>query len=415
MKVFFAILSIIAAAAETLHAQQTDSLDKLAADFWTWRARYAPFTGDDVNRIERPGGMRDWSRAKIDSERKELGEFEARWRKIDSHTWPIAKQVDYRLIGSALSRVRWELDINRSWRRDPTFYIGQTLTPIVEALTVPAPYTETQSREILTRIENVPSILEQAAQNLERPPAPFARVAAQALENIRPHLHQMASALARSTTLKEQDLNAATDRAADALEKYRTYLQELLPSLPNGTALGRDAYVFFLRNIAMLPYSPEQLLAMGRQEWDRAVAFETFEIQRNRDVPPLKLAENIGEWVKAAAVKELSIRKFLGEHTILTLPDWLQHYTLRRMPEFLNALQGFGETDDFTSPSRLNQNCIRYVAEPSAKLGYFWRATAEDPRPICVHEGIPGHYFQLCLSWKHENPIRRYYYASTAN
>ena len=398
-----------------LHAQQTDSLDKLAGDFWTWRARYAPFTGDDVNRIERPGGMRDWSRARVDNQRKELSEFEARWKKTDSHTWPIAKQVDYRLIGSALSRVRWELDVNPSWRRDPTFYIGQTLTPIVEALTVPAPYNEAQSREILTRIENIPSILEQAAQNLERPPAPFARAAAQALENIRPHLHQMASALARSTTIKEQDLYASTDRAADALEKYRAYLQQLLPSLPNETALGRDAYVFFLRNVAMLPYSPEQLLAAGRQEWDRAVAFETFEIQRNRNVPPPKLAANIDDWVKDAAAKELSIRKFLGEHGILTVPDWLQHYTLRSMPEFLRALQGFGETDDFTSPSRLNANCIRYVTEPSQNLGYFWRATAQDPRPICVHEGIPGHYFQLCLSWKHENPIRRHYYASTAN
>src|SRR5258708_16054432 len=38
-----------------------------------------------------------------------------------------------------------------------------------------------------------------------------------------------------------------------------------------------------------------------------------------------------------------------------------------------------------------------------------------DPRPICVHEGIPGHYFQLCLSWKHEDPIRRHYYDSGAN
>jgi len=398
-----------------LHAQQTDSLDKLAGDFWTWRARYAPFTGDDVNRIERPGGMRDWSRARVDNQRKELSEFEARWKKTDSHTWPIAKQIDYRLIGSALSRVRWELDVNPSWRRDPNFYIGQTLTPIVEALTVPAPYNEAQSREILTRIENIPSILEQAAQNLERPPAPFARAAAQALENIRPHLHQMASALARSTTIKEQDLYASTDRAADALEKYRAYLQQLLPSLPNETALGRDAYVFFLRNVAMLPYSPEQLLAAGRQEWDRAVAFETFEIQRNRNVPPPKLAANINDWVKDAAAKELSIRKFLGEHGILTVPDWLQHYTLRSMPEFLRALQGFGETDDFTSPSRLNANCIRYLTEPSQNLGYFWRATAQDPRPICVHEGIPGHYFQLCLSWKHENPIRRHYYASTAN
>src|SRR5205085_7216955 len=29
--------------------------------------------------------------------------------------------------------------------------------------------------------------------------------------------------------------------------------------------------------------------------------------------------------------------------------------------------------------------------------------------------GIPGHYFQLCLSWKHEDPIRRHYYDSGAN
>ena len=278
MKVFCAILFIIVASAETPQAQQTDSFDKLAADFWSWRARYAPFTGDDVNRIERPGGVRDWSRAKLDNQRKELNEFEARWRKIDSRAWPIARQVDYRLVGSALSRVRWELDINPGWRRDPTFYIGQTLTAIVEALTGPGPYNDAQSREILTRINNVPSILEQARQNLEKPPAPFARVAVQSLENIRPHLHQMASALAKSTTLKEQDFYAATDRAADALEKYRGYLQQLLPSLPNETALGRDAYIFFLRNVAMLPYPPEQLLAAGRQEWDRAVAFEAFEI-----------------------------------------------------------------------------------------------------------------------------------------
>src|SRR5881392_951489 len=227
----FALLLINASA-------ETESLDKLANDFWSWRARYAPFTGDDVNRIERPGGVRDWSRAKLDNQRKELNEFEARWKKIDSHTWPIARQVDYRLVGSALSRVRWELDINPSWRRDPTFYIGQTLTAIVEALTVPAPYNDAQSREILTRIDNVPSILEQARQNLEKPPAPFVRVAAQALENIRPHLHQMASALARSTTLKEQDLYAATDRAADALEKLHQHLQQMIPSLPNETALG---------------------------------------------------------------------------------------------------------------------------------------------------------------------------------
>ena len=393
----------------------TESLDKLANDFWAWRAKYAPFTGDDVNRLERPGGTRDWSRGNIEKQRKDLAEFEARWKKLDPTQWAIPQQVDYRLIGSALARVRWELDINPGWKRDPNFYIAQTLTALVEALTVPGPYDAARSREILARIENIPSILQQGAKNLDKPPAPFASVAIQALENIRPHLHQMANSLARSTTLKEEELNSATDRAADALERFREKLREMLPSLPNETAIGRDAYLFFLNNVALMPYSPEDLLAMGRQEWNRAVAFEAFEKNRNNDVPPLKTADNVDNWIKEAAEKELQIRKFLEERSILAVPSWVQHYTLRPMPEYLRALQGFGEMDDFTSPSRLKENCIRYVPEPSGKLGYFWQATAEDPRPITVHEGIPGHYFQLCLSWKHNDPIRRHYYDSGAN
>src|SRR6266480_2114860 len=393
----------------------TESLDKLAGDFWAWRAKYAPFTGDDVNRIERLGGVRDWSVAAMDKQRKDLAEFEAHWKKIDVKGWPVPKQVDYRLVGSALSRVRWELDVNPRWKRDPNFYIAQTLTPVVEALTVVEPYDATRSREILTRIENIPAILQQGEENLANPPAPFATVAIQALENIRPRLQQMATALLGSTTLKEQELNRATDHAADALEKFRQWLQEKLPSLPNETALGRDAYVFFLKNVALIPYSPEELLAMGKQEWNRAVAFEAFEKNRNKNVPPLKIADNVDDWIKDAATKELQIRRFLEESGILIVPNWVGHYTFRPMPEYLSALQGFGETDDFTSQSRLSENCIRYVTKPSGKLGYFWQATAEDPRPITVHEGIPGHYFQLCLSWKHDDPIRRHYYDSGAN
>ena len=393
----------------------TEALDKLANDFWAWRAKRAPFTGDDVNRLERPGGTRDWSRASIENQRKELAEFEARWKKLDPTQWAIPEQVDYRLIGSALARVRWELDINPSWKRDPNFYIAQTLTAVVEALTVPGPYDAARSREILARIENIPSILQQGAENLDKPPAPFAFVAIQALENIRPRLHQMANSLAKSTTLKEEELNSATDLAADALERFREKLREMVPSLANETALRRDAYVFFLNNVALMPYSPEDLLSMGRQEWNRAVAFETFEKNRNHDVPPLKTADNVDNWTKEAAEKELQIRKFLEERSILAVPSWVQHYTLRPMPEYLRALQGFDEMDDFTSPSRLKENCIRYVTEPSGKLAYFWQATAEDPQPITVHEGIPGHYFQLCLSWKHDDPIRRHYYDSGAN
>jgi uncharacterized protein (DUF885 family) len=409
----FTILLLIASTM-SLHAQDTSALEKLADDFWSWRAKFAPFNGDDVPRMERPGGTRDWSQASIDKRRKDLAEFEARWRKIDINNSPIPRQVDYKLIGSALARVRWELEINPRWKRDPTFYIEQTLTALTEALTIPGPYDAARSREILTRIQNIPTILEQGVANLDKPPAPFASVAIQALDGVGERLRKMAATLQSSTALSEADLKNAVDRAAEALERFRAALQQKLPTLPQQTALGRDAYVFFLKKVALMPFSPEELLAMGWQEWNRAVAFEAYEKNRNKDVPPLKIADNIDKWIADAAAKEQQVRKFLVEREIVTVPDWIQHWTLRPTPEYLRAL-GFTETDDFTSPSRLNENCIRYVPEPSDKLGYFWRATAMDPRPICVHEGIPGHYFQLCVSWKHQDPIRRHYYDSGPN
>ena len=343
---------------------QTDAFSTLADDFWAWRAKHAPFTADDVNRIERPGGIRDWSRPSIDRRRKDLAGFEARWKKLKPEQWPIPKQVDYKLIGSALSRVRWELEFNPRWKRDPNFYVEQTLTALAEALTVPAPFDEARSREILARIENIPSIVQQGSENLENPPAPFATVAAQNLDGIRERLRTMASTLVGLTTLKPQELNAATDGAAHALEKFQQQLKDKLPKLPQQTALGRDAYIWFLRNVALMPFTPEELLAMGRQEWNRAVAFEAYERNRNKDVPPLKIATDVDTWIKDAADKELQIRKFLEERGILTVPKWVQHYTLRPTPEYLRAL-AFTEHDDFTSASRLNENCIRYVPEPS--------------------------------------------------
>jgi uncharacterized protein DUF885 len=181
------------------------------------------------------------------------------------------------------------------------------------------------------------------------------------------------------------------------------------------SAIGRENYVWFLRNVALMPYSPEELVARAEQEWRRAVAFEGLEENRNRSVPPLVMAATIEEFVARNQKAEIGVREFLEHREILTLPNWLQHFTLRPLPPYLAALANFVETDDFTSASRLDQNGIRYVAPPSPNASYFWIADAKDPRIQIVHEGTVGHYGQLCASWKNPDPIRRHYYDSGAN
>src|SRR5205807_10347235 len=86
-----------------------EPLEKLAADFWTWRAATQPYSPDDIPRIERPGGKRDWSHAEIQKQREALAQFDGRWKRLDIAGAPAQQQTDYRLMGSALARVRSEL------------------------------------------------------------------------------------------------------------------------------------------------------------------------------------------------------------------------------------------------------------------------------------------------------------------
>lgn len=391
------------------------ALQRLTQEFWTWRAANQPYSPDDISRLERPGGMRDWSAASIRRRRSELSTLEEKWRSIDVRSRPVPDQVDHALLGSALARVRWEFDVLRRWQRDPKFYLEQTLTALQEALTVPAPYNETQSAEILTRIENIPSLLESAHQNLEHPPAPFAALVATLLEGIRRRLETMAAALQPLTTVSPSILHAAVERAATALERYQAWLREIEPSLSPDAAIGRDAYVFFLSKVALMPFTPEELLAMAQQELERSVVFEQIERERNRDIPPLQIAPDLATQMQRSVAAEAAIREFLDNKRILTVPRDVAHYTIAPIPAYLKPLEPFGEMIDFTSPSRLKENSRRYLDPPSEELGYFWLATAKDPRPDMVHEGVPGHYLQFALSWRHPNPIRRSFYDSGAN
>jgi uncharacterized protein DUF885 len=394
-----------------------DSIESLAKDFWQWRVRYQPFSKDDIPRIDHPQGPREWSAASITSQRASLKQYETRWNQLETKTLNRAQQVDYRLIGSAIARVRWELDLNRRWERDPSFYLDQTLTALMEALVQPPPFDANRSREIVERMEAIPEIIDQGRKNL-RPIRPFAQLAIAGLEQIRPKLMRVQAEIGPMLHGDSGDaakFKQSTEKAIAALQSYQSWLQEKLDGMPSDAAVGRANYEFFLNQVALLPYTPEELFAISAQEWARAVSFEQYERVRNQGLPELKVAGSLEDEIKKAQSNELAIRSFLESRGILTVPSNMGHYTLRPMPGYLDALGDFGELDDFTGLSRLNDDGIRWINLPTGNLGYFWLATAKDVRPDMVHEGVPGHYFQMCLSWNHEDPIRRHYYDSGAN
>jgi uncharacterized protein (DUF885 family) len=410
-----AVLSLLFVLCISSHAE---SLTSLSETFWQWRAQEQPFSDDDIPRIERPAGLVvDWSPQAINQRMQQLEDFERRWKAIaPSQQAPIHDQVDYRLLGSAIARVRWELVIEQSWQRNPQFYVDQTIGSVVILLLPPPPFSSERQQEIVARVKQIPVTLQAAQQNLTDLRQPFAQLAIDSLDQAGDRMQSTVKALDPQLTPSNQEaLQKVTPAAVSALTHYREWLQTKLPAAPKDTAIGRDNYVFFLSKVALLPYTPEQLLAMSQQEWSRAVAFETYQQNRLLGSPPAPFFPSAAAQIQAEKIAEEKVRAFLVDQKILDVPAWMKHYRNLQLPPYLEPFEDMGENDDLTGPSRLDQDGTSYIHVPGPDLGFFKLSQAHDPRPILVHEGVPGHYFQLCLGWHNPDPIRRHYYDSGAN
>ncbi len=393
-------------------------LASLADEFWTWRARTQPVSGDDIPRIERPSGWTpDWSQASVAAQRSDLGAFRQRYVVLAEPAlgWPIDQQVDYRLMGSALARVEYELDVIRAWQRNPYFYIQQTLGAVFELLLQPPPFDAQRQDALVLRAEIIPATLEAARASLTgNAIRPFAELAIAALKDIPFRLETVARELAPLLdSAHASRLTAALLQTASLLDSFREWLRDGLDAMKSETAIGRDAYVDFLKRVALVPLTPEEIMAGARQELERAVTFEALEQQRNRGLPPQPVATSQAEQIEREAAGERMLRNYCESEGLLSFPSWLRRYRNLPMPAYLAPLRGLGVTDDLTSPTRLDQDGLHYIPEPKPDLPYFYLAMARDPRTLIAHEGM--HYYQLAMSWAHPDRLRRFYYDSGPN
>ncbi|MFI9401295.1 DUF885 family protein [Nocardia sp. NPDC052316] len=391
-------------------------LAKLAEEFWNWRLATVPDSSDDLPRVERPAGwLPDWSPAAIAELRTVLAELTRRHRALDLSDEPVAVQVDGRLLGSALARVHWELELIRAWERNPGFYVQQSLGPIYVELLKSSPFDNARAANISALLRHVPLVLEQARANLAgHAGASFARSTLRLLEQSAGSLEAAMAALV--PFLPDEyaaELPAATRVAADAVAAYRSWLTEQLPTWGEVAPVGPEGLAYFLHRVALLPYSAERLREMGSQEWHRAVALETLLRTRHRDAPAPSLPADAPECVERQAADERAVREFAATRGLLGQPEWLRHYRFAPLPPYLEPLTWLGVSDDLTGPSRMDEDAVRYIPAPHPDLPYFDRAAAFDARTAIVHEGV--HAQQVAIGWHHDNPARRWFYDSTPN
>jgi hypothetical protein len=389
----------------------------LAAKFFEWRRIQQPVSGDDIPRVERPHGwVPNYSPQALLDYQTGYDAFMRALEHLNQENWTLADQVDARLLRAAIERVHWELNVLKAPQRNPLFYVHQTLGSVFELLVLSSPITARRAENILLRLEQIPKTLKSARKNLNQPVRPFAHATIKMLDGVEDRLLALQSALQSEfpPELGER-LKKSIKRAATALQAYSKWLSSDLDSMRTAFALGPYAYQWFLSHVALMPFTPDELLAQGRQAWSRSVTLDVVEKNRNSKLPEMSIFDNADHQIRASELKENEIRSFLESNNLMTVPEWLMHYLSKPMPAYLAPLSFMGVNDDLTSETRLGEDAYRYISEPRDDLPYFELSAARDPRPLIIHEGVPGHYFQMALSWANPNPIRRRYIDSGAN
>jgi len=397
-------------------SQNNVKIQNFAREFFNWRAINQPVTGDDIPRVERPDKwIPDYSSEALAEYREKYFEFSSKLNNIPHTGWSKSDSVDYLLLHSAIERVNWELNILKLPNRNPDFYVHQTLGAVYELLLIHSPIDRKRAENIILRLNSFNKTIQYAKTNLNEPVMSFAAIALGSLEDIKSRLYKMRDALNELFPVDlNAQLNSAVEHAVMALEDYIEWLEEEKPYMQTSFNVGREGYEYFLQNIALIPYSPEELLIMGKQEWDRSVAFDIYEKQRNKNLSELQIFSSAEEQMETERMDEETIRYFIQEKDLLTIPDWVQHYIFVKIPPHLIPVS-MGVRDDLTSETRLDEDGVRYITDPSPNMGFFSLATAKDTRPLILHEGVPGHYLQLVLSWTNPDRIRRRFFDSGAN
>jgi hypothetical protein len=393
-----------------------DEVRELGEDLWAWRLPTQFRSSDDIVRVDRPRGwLPRFSASSVEERLARMHDLRGRWASIDPTDAGPAVEVDHRLIGSALARVRWECELLRNWERDAVLLAGQAIGPYFDLLLPPPPFGPGRREDLLTVLSAVPEQLEVARTNLAIGGVrPLAAAAVRLLTDIEHALPESVEALASHLDPAEHDrLRHAGRDAAGALADHRRWLADHLDDLAELAPVGRDGFVWFLRYVALHPGEPEDLVTAARHEVDRAALWETVERNRHRDMPLPPLPTDVDAQVADHRDRELQVRGFYEAEGLLSQPASLRHYLTAPMPPYLAPLQWLGVTDDLTGDDRLDQDGVSYTPEPGPDLPYFYAANARDPRLGIVHEG--AHYQQLSLAWAHPNPLRRHYYDSLPN
>jgi uncharacterized protein (DUF885 family) len=395
---------VTAADAATLH--------KLADEYYAWRNENYPVQSSDAGLHTWDNRLTSYAPADMAKRAQHEHSLLEQVRAMKTETWPKDDRIDWLLFRSQLELVDFNSRVLKFERTNPQVYTGECVSGIFSLLKKEYDTPRNRAIAATARLKQMPGLLTQGLSNLQNPVKLYAQLAMQSARSIDSLFQESLMTLDVGLSPNEhEELVKARDAALAAIHSYADEIEKRVPKMVDFAPMGEANYNYYLHHILLLPLDAGQVEMLGRAELARYRALESLlpdpsladpNPARSKNIPP-----DQASFLKAYESREAEMIKFLKDHQLVRLPEYLGKFEIRQLPEAFKPTSPGGFMNP---PGVYDKDPTGFYLIPTynpQSKNFYIRAAIEDPRPILGHEGIPGHFMQLSIANHLKDEIRR--------
>ena len=193
-------------------------------------------------------------------------------RKIEPDNLKPGDAIDLSLFETKLLTDIFNIERLQPLRTQPQYYL-RALDAIYGILNKDFESYEVRSHNALSRLEQLPAILQQAEQNLYHPPRLWVEQTIAECDDAEKSFSSLAPMFKRMVGLDpmlQAEVDRAIQSAREAVKRYRTYLKEDAMVQADGDfRIGDEAYGYYMERWHHLDITPPQARRIAKRAYDK--------------------------------------------------------------------------------------------------------------------------------------------------
>ena len=216
-----------------------------------------------------------------------------------------------------------------------------------------------------------------------------------------------------------QRFTTARDGVLATLARTNAYIKAHVDGWPENFAMGKAAYDQMLQREQLLPFTSRDVEGMARDElahgWAEEAWLKSLAADRKVAFGPDTgggMAPGGPALIDYYRDRIAQLTKFVVDHDVVTLPEWLGKIDVVETPKFLQPVSP-GASMDSPRLFAKSANGYYFITPPESLKDAAERLDMNEDfdrdriLSTAAHEAMPGHFLQLSIARRHSDYIRK--------